>query len=107
MDKKSEQKKDHKSRDDTDIGIHEYGPGNKREQLDGLWGFPTITGGSREQRLTGSNYCKDDHKKYEANKDDPQYQLGEALKKLGNEGTLRENTSQPRIVSTFGGRRGL
>ena len=37
MDKPSEQKKSHKSADDKDIGVHEYGIGNKREQLDGLW----------------------------------------------------------------------
>lgn len=38
MDKKSEQRKSHKEADDKDIGVHNYGIGNEREQLNGLWG---------------------------------------------------------------------
>lgn len=38
MDKKSEQTKDAKECGDVDIGVHKYGIGNYREQLNGLWG---------------------------------------------------------------------
>lgn len=103
MDKASERKKDSKSYGDTDIGTRDYGAGGKREQLDGLWGFTTITGGSRDQRLRGNNYCKDSHAKYENDKNNPEYLLGEALKSIDTRGPPIENTSQPRIVATFGG----
>jgi hypothetical protein len=102
MDKKSEQTKDAKAASDTDIGIHEYGPGNKRQQLDGLWGFTTITGGSREQRLVNQNYCKDKHAAYEANKNNSDNTIGQSLERIQTTGSARENTSQPRIVG-FGG----
>lgn len=105
MDKPSEQKKDAKAASDTDIGVHDYGAGGKREQLNGLWGFTTITGGSRDQRLRGNNYCKDDHKDYEKNKNDPEYLLGEAIKGLGTRGPPMENISEPRIVSSYGGKK--
>lgn len=103
MDKPSERKKDNKEWGDTDIGVHDYEAGGKREQLDGLWGFTTITGGSRDQRLRGNNYCKTDHEKYEKNKDNPEYLLGEALKGIDTRGPPVENTSQPHSIGTFGG----
>lgn len=103
MDKKSEQTKDHKASGDTDIGIHEYGPGNKREQLPGLWGFTTITGGSREQRLVNQNYCKDSHAAYEKDKGNPNHTIGQSLERIETTGSARENTSQPRVVAKWGG----
>jgi hypothetical protein len=103
MHEKNEQKKDYKAKGDLDIGIHDYNAGGRREQLSGLWGFTTITGGSRDQRLSGCNYSKIHHAKYEANKNDPMYLIGEALKKIGTGGPPIENISEPRIVDTFGG----
>jgi hypothetical protein len=103
MDKKSERAKDSKAYGDIDIGIQEYGPGNKRQQLNGLWDFTTITGGSREQRLMNQNYCKDQHAAYEKNKSDPTHTIGQTLERIETTGMARENTSQPRIVTTFGG----
>lgn len=108
MDKPSERKKDNKEYGDTDIGTHDYGAGGKREQLDGLWGFPTITGGSRSQRLVANNYCKTDHEKHEKNKDNPEYLIGEALNSMDTRGPPLENTSGPRIKSVWpNGRGGL
>jgi hypothetical protein len=103
MDKPSEQKLDAKKWGDTDIGVHDYGAGGKREQLNGLWSFTTITGGSRDQRLRGNNYCKTHHEAYEKNKNNPKYLLGEALNSIGTRGPPLENISEPRIVSTYGG----
>jgi hypothetical protein len=102
MDKPSEQKKDAKARSDTDIGIHDYGACGKREQLNGLWGFTTITGGSREQRLVNQNYSKDKHAAYDKSKDSPEHTIGQALERIETTGSARENTSQPRIVGTGG-----
>jgi len=102
MDKKSEQTKDNKARGDTDIGIHEYGPGNKRQQLNGLWGFTTITGGSREQRLVNQNYCKDKHAAYESNKGNPDHTVGQILERIKTTGAALENTSEPWIVGQGG-----
>jgi hypothetical protein len=60
MDKKSERSKDHKSCDDTDIGTHTYGPGNKRDQLDGLWGVASKeVVGLPQSRILTNNYCKE------------------------------------------------
>ena len=102
MDKKSEQTKDAKAWGDTDVGIHEYGPGNKRQQLQNMWGFTTITGGSREQRLVNQNYCKDKHAAYEKNPDNPDHTIGQALERIETTGRAAENTSQPWIVGTGG-----
>lgn len=102
MDKKSEQTKDAKARSDTDIGIHDYGSGGKREQLNGLWGFTTITGGSREQRLVNQNYQKTHHAAYEANKNNLDHTIGQSLERIATTGSARENIAQPRIVG-FGG----
>ena len=107
MHEKNEQTKDYKAKGDLDIGIQDYGAGGKREQLNGLNDFTTITGGSRDQRLVGINYCKDKHADYEKNKNNPEYLLGETLKKAGSKGSIDENVSHPRIVGVFGGRRGL
>ena len=104
MDKKSEQTKDAKAWGDVDVGIHDYGAGGKREQLQNIWGFTTITGGSREQRLVNQNYCKDKHAAYESNKTDPNHTIGQALERIETTGSARENTAQPRIVTTFGGK---
>jgi hypothetical protein len=103
MDKKSERTKDTKAYGDTDVGIQEYGPGNKRQQLNGLWDFTTITGGSREQRRVNQQYCKDKHAAYEKDKSNPDYTIGQTLERIETTGLSRENTSQPRIVTTFGG----
>lgn len=60
MDKKSEQKKSTKSADDKDIGVHEYGIGNKREQLDGLWGIVSEkVVGLPATRIATNDYCKE------------------------------------------------
>jgi hypothetical protein len=88
---------------DTDIGIHDYGAGGKREQLDGLWGFTTITGGSREQRLVNQQYCKDKHAAYDKNTGNPDYTIGQTLERIETTGSARENTSQPRIVAKWPG----
>lgn len=103
MDKKSEQTKDAKAWGDTDIGIHEYGPGNKREQLPNMWSTNSITGGSREQRRVNQNYCKDKHAAYEKDKNNPDHTIGQTLERIETTGSARENTSQPRIVTSFGG----
>jgi hypothetical protein len=104
MDKLSEQKLDHKKWGDTDLGTHDYGSGGKREQLDGLWGFTTITGGSREQRLVNQNYCKDKHAAYDKNKDNPEHTIGQSLERIQTTGSARENTAQPRVVASFPGK---
>ncbi len=66
MDKASERKKDHKSCGDTDIGVHDYGAGGKREQLPGLWSIPSkeVVGLGPERILT-NNYCKSNNDKKE------------------------------------------
>ena len=101
MDKPSERKKDNKEYGDTDIGIQDYGAGGKREQLPGLWGFVTITGGSREQRLVGQDYCKDNHAAYDKNKSDPKHTVGKVLERIQTTGRAEENTSQPWIVGKY------
>lgn len=103
MDKKSEQTKDAKAYGDTDVGIHDYGAGGKRQQLKGLWDFTTITGGSREQRLVNQNYCKDKHAAYDNNKDNSDHTIGQTLERIETTGSARENTSQPRIVAKWPG----
>jgi hypothetical protein len=61
MDKKSEQRKDHKECGDTDIGVHDYGAGGKREQMPGLW---SIVGkevvGLGPERIMTNCYCKEE-----------------------------------------------
>jgi hypothetical protein len=101
MDKKSEQTKDAKVYGDTDVGIHDYGAGGKREQLADLWGFTTITGGSREQRRINQNYCKDKHAAYEGDKTDPNHTIGQTLERIKTTGSSRENIAQPRIVAQW------
>jgi hypothetical protein len=61
MDKKSEQRKDHKECGDTDIGVHDYGAGGKREQLAGLWSIPgkEVVGLGPERIMTNC-YCKEE-----------------------------------------------
>ena len=60
MDKPSERKKDHKSCGDTDIGVHDYKAGGKREQLDGLWSIPSkAVVGLGPERLITNEYCKE------------------------------------------------
>jgi hypothetical protein len=60
MDKKSEQRKDHKECGDTDIGVHEYSPGNVREQMSGLWSIASkeVVGLGPERIMTNC-YCKE------------------------------------------------
>jgi hypothetical protein len=101
MDKKSEQTKDAKAYGDTDIGIHTYGIGNKREQLQNMWGFTSITGGSREQRRVNQNYCKESHAAYDKNKGSAEHTIGQELERIQTTGSARENTSQPRIVASW------
>jgi hypothetical protein len=59
MDKRSEQSKDAKECGDTDVGVHDYRAGGKREQLAGLW---SIVGkevvGLGPERIMTNNYCK-------------------------------------------------
>jgi hypothetical protein len=60
MDKKSEQRASHKGKDDTDEGVHEYGIGNKREQLNGLWGVTSKeVVGLSPSRIATNDYCKE------------------------------------------------
>jgi hypothetical protein len=101
MDKKSEQTKDAKARSDTDIGIHDYGAGGKREQLPNIRGFTTITGGSREQRLVNQNYCKESHAAYDKNKGNLDHTIGQTLERIETQGSTSEGTSQPRIVARW------
>lgn len=64
MDKKSEQTKSHKERGDKDIGYHEYGPGNCRDQLNGLWAVASEkVVGLGPERIITNNYTKKDAKK--------------------------------------------
>ena len=60
MDKKSEQKKDHKECGDTDVGVHDYHAGGKRAQLDGLWSIaPKEVVGLGPERLLTNCYSKE------------------------------------------------
>jgi len=99
MDKRSEQSKDSKPRDgsDTDIGKHKYGLCNEREQLDGLWRVPTITGGSYTQRIVNNDYCKVSHEKESKSGKDS------ILEGLLNNGEPMENRSRPRAVANYRG----
>ena len=65
MDKASERKKDAKSCGDTDIGVHDYGAGGKREQLPGLWSIPSkeVVGLGPERILTNCYSKSKDGKK--------------------------------------------
>jgi len=72
MDKPSEQplspahrrlkgeKRDSKEYGDDDIGVQNYDAGGRRQQLNGLWDYSTITGGSIQERIICGDYCKDD-----------------------------------------------
>lgn len=91
MDKPSEQKKSHKSADDTDIGCHEYGIGNKREQLNGLWGVASKeVVGLSPSRIITNNYCKEEGKKEAGKKD--------IIDSLFENGPPLVNTSKPHRV---------
>lgn len=93
MDKASERKKDAKACGDTDLGIHDYGAGGKREQLDGLWRVPTITGGTYTSRIVRNEYCKEqDEKKVKADK---------LMESLIDNGQPMENVSRPRAVANY------
>lgn len=94
MDKRSEQSKQSKSRDDTDHGVHDYGAGGKREQLNGLWRVPTIVGGSYRQRIIENNYCKVAHEEGKGSKED-------LVESLLNNGEPMENISHPRAVANY------
>ena len=57
--KKKGVERDHKACDDTDIGIHKYGPDNVRAQLPGLWSIPPKeVVGLGPERLMTNDYCK-------------------------------------------------
>jgi hypothetical protein len=103
MDKPSEQKKDAKAASDTDVGVHDYGAGGRRQQLPNLWGFTTITTGSREQRLVNQNYKKTNNEAYEKNPSDPVHTIGQSLERIATHGGARENISQPRIGAIWKG----
>lgn len=61
MDKPSEQRKQTKDCDDTDIGIQNYGAGGKREQLAGLWNVASKeTVGLPPSRLATNCYTKEE-----------------------------------------------
>lgn len=95
MDKASERKKDAKSYGDKDLGIHDYGAGGKREQLDGLWRVSTITGGTYSSRIVRNQYCKDQPEK-EAKAD-------KVLESLISGGEPMENMSKPHAVANYRG----
>jgi hypothetical protein len=95
MDKKSEQRAQSKKQGDTDIGVHKYGECNEREQLDGLWAVPTITGGSFTQRIVNNNYSKCDHEKEKKEGKDS------VLEGVLNNGQPIENRSRPRAVASY------
>ena len=101
MDKPSERKKDVKECGDTDIGIQDYGAGGKRQQLNNLWDFISITGGSREQRRVNQNYCKESHAAYNKGKSSADHTIGQTLERIETTGSARENTSQPRVVTKW------
>jgi hypothetical protein len=64
MDKASERNKDAKECGDTDIGIHDYKAGGKRQQLNGLWNVVSEdVVGLPPTRLATNCYKKDDDKK--------------------------------------------
>jgi hypothetical protein len=70
MDKRSEQQKDSKSCDDDDVGIHEYGLCNVRQQLSDLWGHASEkVVGLPLSRLATNCYKKDDDDKGSKNKE--------------------------------------
>jgi hypothetical protein len=93
MDKPSERKLDYKKLGDTDLGIQDYGAGGKREQLDGLWRVPTITGGTFTSRIVRNEYGKiQDEKKIKADK---------LVESLIDNGQPMENISRPRAVANY------
>lgn len=60
MDKKSERGRDAKACGDDDIGVHDYGAGGKREQLNGLWGVASKeVVGLSPSRLMSNCYGKE------------------------------------------------
>jgi hypothetical protein len=93
MDKASERKAPTKKWGDTDHGIRDYGAGGKREQLDGLWKVPTITGGTFTSRIVRNEYCKEqDAKKVKADR---------MVESLINSGEPMDNISRPRAVANY------
>lgn len=96
MDKKSEQKKSHKEADDKDIGVHNYGIGNNREQLNGLWGVASEkVVGLSPTRIITNNYTKKDAKKgVNVNNDDKPSVIDSILEN----GPPLMNMSKPRRV---------
>ena len=98
MDKPSERKLDYKKEGDVDIGITKFGPGNERQSLKDMWDHETITGGSVTQRLAQNDYCKENHAKYEANKNNPQGLLDMLLENADTRGPPLLDVSQPRRV---------
>lgn len=93
MDKPSERKKDAKGYGDTDLGIHDYGAGGKREQLDGLWKVPTITGGTYSSRIVRNEYCKE--------QDDKKVSADKLVESLIDGGEPMENKSRVRAVANY------
>ena len=60
----SGEKRDAKACGDTDIGVHDYGAGGKREQLPGIWDHASKeTVGLPLTRLMTNCYSKEDDKK--------------------------------------------
>lgn len=95
MDKASERKQDAKKSGDTDLGIHDYGAGGKREQLDGLWRVSTITGGSYTSRIVRNQYCKE--------QDAKSAKADSVLESLIDGGEPMENISRPHAVANYRG----
>jgi hypothetical protein len=89
MDKKSERGRDAKACGDTDIGVHDYGAGGKREQLNGLWSTASKeVVGLSPTRLMTNCYGKDcDDKKSDL--------LGTLLDEHDTHGPPLLNTSKP------------
>jgi hypothetical protein len=90
MDKPSEQKLSHKNKDDIDIGVHEYGIGNKRWQGNGLWD----TADKEVVGLDKDRIATNDYKK-EGKKGDKKEDL---VDRIVEHGPPLLNVSKPRRV---------
>ena len=95
MDKASERKKDTKSCGDTDIGVHDYQAGGKREQLDSMWDYASkeVVGLDDDRRLT-NDYCKKPEKGEGSKKEE----AADLIDEIINSGPPLVNSSKPNRV---------
>jgi hypothetical protein len=98
MDKPSERKADSKKYGDEDIGTWDYGAGGKCQSLKDLWDRNTITGGSIQQRIAQNDYCKENHAKYDKNKNNPKSMLDMLLDSADTRGPPLMDESKPKRV---------